>query len=175
MGAGTGLSRIERTEIEAVAADPDYRPRRTYFTAADGMAGVPYSEGSATSVRAADGRLWFVTSTGVTVVNPDNFGGSRGNPSPAIEAVAADSVPQVLGQQLDLPSRTAHVQIAFGAPAVTDSNRVRFRYLLEGFDRDWVDAGRARVVNYAHLPPRTYRFRVAATNGDEVWSPDAVY
>jgi len=174
VGSGSGLSRIERAEIEAVAANPDYRPRRTYFTSADGLAGVPYSEGSTTSVRAADGRLWFVTSTGVTVVNPDDFGERRGNPTPAIEALAADSVPQVLSQQVDLPSRTAHVQIAFGAPAVTDSQRVRFRYQLEGFDRDWVDAGRARVVNYAHLPPRTYRFRVAATNGDEVWSQDAV-
>ena len=157
-----------------MAADPDYRPRRTYFTSADGMAGVPYSEGSTASVRAADGRLWFVTSTGVTVVNPDDIGGLRGSPSPAIEAVAADSVPQRLSDRLDLPSRTAHVQIAFGAPAVTDSHRVRFRYLLEGLDRNWVDAGRARVVNYAHLPPRTYRFRVAATDGDEVWSQDAV-
>lgn len=174
VGAGSGLSRIERAEIEAVEADPDYRPRRTYVTAADGLAGVPYSEGSQTAVQAADGRLWFVTSTGVSVVNPDDVGGPRSNPSPVIEVLAADSVPQVLAQQLELPARTAHLQFAYGAPAVTDPLRVRFRYLLEGFDRDWVDAGAARVATYTHLPARTYRFRVAATNGDGVWSQDAV-
>jgi signal transduction histidine kinase/ligand-binding sensor domain-containing protein len=173
VGAGGGLARFERAEIEAVANDPDYRPKRTYFTAADGLAGVPYSEGSTSSVRAADGRLWFVTTTGVTVVNPEDVGGPRDNPSPVIEALAADSVPQVLGKPLDLPSRTAHLQFAFGAPAVTDPLRVRFRYLLEGFDRDWVDAGSTRTATYARLPARAYRFRVAATNGDGVWSEDA--
>jgi signal transduction histidine kinase len=173
VGAGSGLSRIERAEIEAVAADPDYRLRRTYFTAADGLAGVPYSEGSAGSARAADGRLWFLTSTGVTVVDPDHTGGPRETPSPVIDALAADSVPQTLGPALDLPARTAHVQFAFGAPALTDPHRVRFRYRLDGFDRDWVDAGTTRAATYAHLPPRDYRFRVAATNGDGIWSEDA--
>jgi signal transduction histidine kinase len=146
----------------------------TLTTVRDGLAGVPYGEGSVTSARAADGRLWFVTSTGVTMVNPDDTGGLRANPSPIIETLTADSIPQALNAGLDLPSRTAHVQIAYGAPAVTDPVRVRYRYLLEGFDRDWVDAGTARVATYAHLAPRPYRFRVAATNGDGVWTEAAV-
>jgi diguanylate cyclase (GGDEF)-like protein len=47
---------------------------------------------------------------------------------------------------------------------------VRFRYKLEGFDRDWVDAGTRRVAYYTNLPPGAYRFRVIAANHDGVWN-----
>jgi signal transduction histidine kinase len=170
IGAGSGLSRVDRKELEAVAAMPDHQVRRRYYTAADGMAGVPYSEGSATVARASDGRLWFVTTTGVTVVNPDHISEPSASLSPKVEALTTDSIAQPVVQQVELPSRTAHMQIAFGAAAVRDPSRVGFRYQLEGFDRDWVDAGQSRLASYTHLPPRDYRFRVAVTNGDGVWS-----
>jgi signal transduction histidine kinase len=48
--------------------------------------------------------------------------------------------------------------------------RVRFRYKLEGFDKDWRDAGVRRQAFYSKLPPRTYTFRVTASNNDGVWS-----
>jgi signal transduction histidine kinase len=47
---------------------------------------------------------------------------------------------------------------------------VRFRYKLEGFDKDWRDAGVRRQAFYSKLPPRTYTFRVTASNNDGVWS-----
>lgn len=48
-------------------------------------------------------------------------------------------------------------------------SKVRFRYLLEGFDQNWVDAGTRRQAFYTNLPPREYRFRVIAEN-DGVWN-----
>ncbi len=48
--------------------------------------------------------------------------------------------------------------------------KVTFKYKLEGFDKDWVDAGSRRVAYYTNLPPGTYRFRVAACNNDGVWN-----
>jgi signal transduction histidine kinase len=40
--------------------------------------------------------------------------------------------------------------------------RLRFRYRLEGFERDWTDASRRRVAYYTNLAPGQYRFRVQA-------------
>jgi signal transduction histidine kinase/CheY-like chemotaxis protein len=51
--------------------------------------------------------------------------------------------------------------------------RVRFRYKLEGYDRDWVDAGSRRSAYYTKLPPRQYQFKVLGSNDDGVWNPDA--
>jgi sugar lactone lactonase YvrE len=47
---------------------------------------------------------------------------------------------------------------------------VRFRYRLEGFDREWIDAGTRRTAYYTNLPPGSYRFRVRAANEDGLWN-----
>ena len=47
---------------------------------------------------------------------------------------------------------------------------MRFRFKLEGRDRDWHEAGNRRQAFYDDLPPRGYRFRVIASNNDGVWN-----
>src|SRR5262249_18725521 len=46
----------------------------------------------------------------------------------------------------------------------------RFRIKLEGYDPDWQDVGSRREAFYTNLPPRQYRFRVAAANNSGVWN-----
>jgi len=41
---------------------------------------------------------------------------------------------------------------------------------LEGWDRDWQDVGNRRQAFYNNLPPRSYRFRVIASNNSGVWN-----
>jgi signal transduction histidine kinase len=53
---------------------------------------------------------------------------------------------------------------------MTVPRKVRFRYLLEGFDRGWHDGGANREAFYTNLPPRRYTFRVLACNNDGVWN-----
>ena len=48
--------------------------------------------------------------------------------------------------------------------------KTRFRYRLEGFDAEWVDAGTRRQAFYTNLPPRPYRFLVQASNADGRWN-----
>ncbi len=40
--------------------------------------------------------------------------------------------------------------------------RITFRYMLEGFDKDWINAGTRREAYYTNLPPGTFHFRVTA-------------
>ena len=49
---------------------------------------------------------------------------------------------------------------------------MRFRYRLEGFDDDWVDAGARRTAYYTKLPHGSYRFRVVACNNDGLWNEE---
>src|SRR2546427_2306102 len=44
--------------------------------------------------------------------------------------------------------------------------------ILEGFDKDWVDAGSRRAVYYTNIPPGNYRFLVTACNNDGVTRKD---
>jgi len=50
---------------------------------------------------------------------------------------------------------------------------VKFRYRLDGYDRDWNDAGTRRQAFYTDLPPGKYTFRVVAANSDGVWNESA--
>jgi signal transduction histidine kinase len=105
----------------------------------------------------------------VTIIDPRNVGEASAVPPVKIESVAADGRSFDLASALQLPARTSHLQIGFAALRLSDPMRVRFRYRLDGYDRDWVDAGAARQATYTNLPPREYRFQVMASSGDGSW------
>lgn len=47
----------------------------------------------------------------------------------------------------------------------TDPSKVRYRYMLEGFDLDWIYS-RDRQAIYSNLPPGSYTFKLAATENE---------
>jgi signal transduction histidine kinase len=49
-------------------------------------------------------------------------------------------------------------------------DRVRFRYRLDGSDRDWSEPVAERQAVFTNLGPGTYRFRVIASNSEGVWN-----
>ncbi|MBV8831641.1 MAG: response regulator [Acidobacteriaceae bacterium] len=46
-----------------------------------------------------------------------------------------------------------------------------FRYKLDGFDHEWIEAGSRRAAYYTNIPPGNYRFMVTARNADGIWTP----
>jgi len=176
VGIGTGIVRLEKTQFVAAARGGDIRKLRyRFFNAADGVAGIPIAEGTCTGVRGADGRMWFVTSGGLTIVDPDRVGAPPAMPPVRIESVTADAQKYDPQTGLFAPSQTSHLHITFTALTLTDPTRLRFRYRLDGFDHEWIDAGANREAVYTNLPPQQYRFVVEATNGDGVWTPGATW
>jgi len=169
IGTAVGILRLDPREVDAVAVNPEHQIRYRLFNTADGVAGVPFNEGRPSGLRTSDGRLWFVTSSGVTIVDPRSVGPDPAPPAVLVESVAADTRAFDLAGPLQLPAGTSHLQIGFTAVTLSDPMRVRFRYRLDGYDDDWVDAGTARQATYTNLPPRQYQFRVAASAGDGTW------
>jgi diguanylate cyclase (GGDEF)-like protein len=66
------------------------------------------------------------------------------------------------------------VSFDFSAVEYTDPSRNRYAYMLEGFDRDWVQADASRRATYTDLPGGRYVFRVKGANSDGVWSESDV-
>jgi signal transduction histidine kinase len=58
----------------------------------------------------------------------------------------------------------------FAAPSFTAPENVQFRYRLENFDDDWIEAGTKRTATYPRLSAGNYVFRVIACNSDGVWT-----
>ena len=80
------------------------------------------------------------------------------------DAILAPDAPAVL------PSGPKRFEFHYTAPVFSAPDKVRFRYKLEGFDADWVEAGTRRVAYYTNVPPRRYRFLVIAGSADGTWS-----
>jgi len=175
VGIGSGIIRVKKAEFSRAAAADGHGFQYRFLNVADGMAGTPIAEGAKTSVRAANGTLWFSTSGGVTLVDPARVGEALPLSPIRIESVTADGQRFMPETRLFEPSRASHVHIAFNALTMTDPTRVRFRYRLDDYDRDWVYAAGSREASYINLPPAHYRFAVEASNGDGVWNAGAAY
>src|SRR5262249_25237485 len=71
---------------------------------------------------------------------------------------------------ISFPPGKEKFEFEYTALSFLSPEKVTFRYKLEGFDRDWIDAGRRRVAYYTNIPPGDYRFSVMACNNDGVWN-----
>src|SRR5262249_61337555 len=71
---------------------------------------------------------------------------------------------------LRLPPLARDLEIDYTALSFVAPEKIRFRYKLEGHDRDWQEAGNRRQAFYNDLRPGRYRFRVVASNDAGVWN-----
>ncbi|MBN3035886.1 MAG: histidine kinase [Bacteroidales bacterium] len=77
-------------------------------------------------------------------------------------------------KKISLPRGTSQVRIEFACLDYRNASDIRYRYRLEGFDRDWVYTGsKRRFENYANLRHGSYRFEVEATDAAGDWSNHA--
>ena len=175
-----GLVRVARPELNDWSAAADGRTdakatiHTTLFDTADGVSTFAFGVGFSPQVaKSTDGRLWFVAD-GLSVVDPDKLIFNNLPPSVQIEEVTADGKPYEAGsgiaKPLRLPPLTRDLRIDYTALSFAVPDKNRFRYRLEGYDRDWQDAGSRRQAFYTNLPPGQYRFRVTAANNSGVWN-----
>jgi len=173
-----GLVRIARPELDAWVADPHHKVEGTVFDTSDGVrshAGVYYP--APRVAKTADGKLWFLPLDGVSVVDPRHLAYNKVPPPVHIEKITADR--KTYWQNLSgdassapprLPPRVRDLEIDYTALSFVAPEKVRFRYKLEGRDRDWQDVGTRRQAFYSDLAPRNYRFHVMACNNSGVWN-----
>jgi signal transduction histidine kinase/streptogramin lyase len=167
-----GVIRVLASELMACQEAAACNPHIATYGSSDGMPTEEMSSsGHPGAWRAVDGRLWFATRKGVAIVDPTNLRENHTPPSVVIERFTVDDTGlKGTGAEITIPP--GHVQYGFeyaGLSYVSPS-RVRYRYILEGFDKQWTQAGSRRNAYYTNLPPRHYRFRVQAANEDGIWN-----
>ncbi|MEJ7587599.1 MAG: two-component regulator propeller domain-containing protein [Ferruginibacter sp.] len=73
-------------------------------------------------------------------------------------------------KEITLFYRQSVFTIEFAALNFTQPERNSYAYILEGFDKEWNDAGNKRSATYTNLNPGTYTFKVKGSNNDGVWN-----
>jgi signal transduction histidine kinase len=166
-----GLTSVARGSLDALAAGGSVVPDIHSYDAADGLRTTEFDGGnSSAGCRTPDGRLWFPSIRGIVAVDPRHIRTNSLPPPVQIEQVIADAVSLPLMQGLEVSPGRHQWEFHYTALSLLVPKRSLFRYRLEGFDRDWVDAGTRRTAYYTNLSPGTYTFRVIAANNDGVWN-----
>jgi ligand-binding sensor domain-containing protein/signal transduction histidine kinase len=112
---------------------------------------------------APDGSMWFPTNRGIARVRMPRQS-TVPVPRIRIDAVGEDGMETAITTNLKVPARVNRLSFAFFAASLQRQDKLRFRWKLEGFDKDWTMAGPGRLATYTNLPAGRYRFRVAASD-----------
>ena len=142
------------------------------FGPADGLRTRQMATNSHPSAwRSHDGLLWFATPKGLVQVDPAHFPVNTVPPPLALVRFAVDDIDQPLNDNaLKISAGHNHFQFDYAGLSFTAPQKVHYRYMLEGFDHQWTDAGSRRSAYYTSIPPGHYTFRVQAANNDGLWN-----
>lgn len=115
--------------------------------------------------RMQDGRMWFSTVRGLIALDPGQP--SREGPPPiVIEDPVVNGAATPPDRISELPAGQKNIAFSYAGLSYVLPELIRFRYRLEGYDRDWIDAGTRREAFYTNLPPGDYTFQVTGCNYD---------
>ncbi|MHB8797731.1 MAG: ligand-binding sensor domain-containing diguanylate cyclase [Thermoanaerobaculia bacterium] len=161
VSSNRGVYRVARADLEARAGGAGPRLRCRSFGTADGMASEECNGGDPAVARTADGRIYFPTVRGVVAVSPSRLI-PMALPRVRIDAVVAGAYTVDHRETAEVPAGTRRLELRWAALGFLPPLKTEFRYRLDGFDDEWVDAGTRRVATYTNLPPGGYTFRVVA-------------
>jgi ligand-binding sensor domain-containing protein/signal transduction histidine kinase len=124
--------------------------------------------------RTPDGRIWFPGSKGLIMVDPANIPINQFVPPVHVYRVRASGAELDGSKPLVLKPGQQDIEFSYTAISFISPEKIHFRYMLEGLDRDWIEAGTRRLAYYANLKPGHYTFHVTACNADGVWNEAGV-
>jgi PAS domain S-box-containing protein len=116
--------------------------------------------------------LWFANGSVLQMIDPANITRNSVAPPVDINAIIANRKSYSPQEQLSLPPFIHDLEIDYTALSFVVPEKVLFRYMLEGHDAGWQEAGTRRQAFYNNLRPGRYRFRVIASNNDGVWNEE---
>ena len=117
-----------------------------------------------------DGRILFAMQTGLGVLDPRHLEQNLLPPPVHIEGISADGHQIDKSRRASLPAKTSTIHITYTAFSFVAPRKVRFRYKLQGYDKDWSPPVSLRDATYTNLPPGNYSFKVIACNNDGIWN-----
>jgi signal transduction histidine kinase/ligand-binding sensor domain-containing protein len=165
-----GVVKISAVEWANWLKSPESKVSGKVYDALDGAQGDSSELDEPLATKTPDGRLWFVSTSFIQMVDPGRNYANATPPPVHIEEVFADHKKYPNLNKLELHPLANELEIDYTAMSFAVPRRVLFRYKLEGHDKQWQEAGTRRQAFYNDLGPGRYRFRVIACNNDGVWN-----
>lgn len=166
-----GLFRVSKAELKEFAEGQRKKVAFVDYGVHDGLKTRAFNVGNQPAAwKTSDGLLMFASLKGLVVVDPQRVLTNRVVPPVYIEEISINKEKHMLNDPPEIPVGSGELEIHFAALSFHSPEKLRFKYKLEGYDEDWVDAGSRRYAYYANLSPGQYKFRVTAGNIDGGWN-----
>ncbi len=169
VGTNTGIDRF----------DPVYKTFKHYGKS-DGFYGIENNQNAV--FKDDDGIIWFGTIHGLIRFDPGLDKPNAYPPVTVIENVNlfydefnyrefSDSIDEITGLPVGLKFNYKNNHLSFEYVGISHKTpeKIKYRYQLENFDKNWTPVTQKTSATYTNIPPGKYTFKVMATNNDGVW------
>ena len=172
LSSSRGITRVSASALIKCGSSPTCDPHPVSYGRVDGMpTEEAFGVGHPSAWKTTEGLLWFATRKGVAVADPNHLIQNLVPPPVVIEQFTVDGA-KISQADIKKDIAAGHTSFTFEYAGLSyvAPTKIRYRYILQGFDKQWTDAGSRRSAYYTNLPPHHYRFRVQAANNDGIWN-----
>lgn len=156
IGCNKGIYRVKKRELLDFTAGNVQKINSIFLNENDGM--VSRECNGATLESAAlrnDGKILFSTLKGAVLIDPEDFEKGQKLPDIHIESVELDSKKIELSEGFYIPAETGKIIFRFTGISFKNSERIKFRYKLEGFDKKWHETSERKANTPILIPEIT--------------------
>ncbi len=170
MSSNRGIVRMKKDLLDSFADQQTGPITYEHFGTSDGMLNVECNGDGywPAGWKTSNGKLLFANIAGVVVIEPEHISINPLPPPVVIEEVSVDK--RLIAPDAHIPVGNGALEFRFAGLSFMAPEKVKFKYMLEGFDQDWVNADNLHTAYYTNIPPGRYLFRVSAANNDGVWN-----
>ena len=165
-----GIMRASHDEIiKLISGETEALYETRTFDRSDGLRTGQITPASRTGA-SSQGEFWFCTLEGLAILESDGIQINEIRANTLVTKVISDQLDHGLNQQTQLPAGNQRLEVHYAGLSYYAPEKVNYKYKLENFDQNWIDAGTRRVAFYTNIPPGEYEFKVIAANNDGIWS-----
>jgi signal transduction histidine kinase/ligand-binding sensor domain-containing protein/CheY-like chemotaxis protein len=178
ISTGNGLSRM-RYDKEKVLGNNHAEFRN--FNKSDNLQDIFFWDRSA--IKLKNNNLVFGSEKGIVVFNPDEIEDNKRIPNVYITSFKLFNKDVQIGEYDSIltrnVSKTNEIRLKYNQNFFTlgfvainyiSNENNQYKYFMEGFDKEWINAGNKREATYTNLDPGKYTFMVKASNNDGYWN-----
>lgn len=164
-----GIMKVKSDDLYRIIHGSNNQVDCQVFDSHDGML-VSECIPTAKTLKNKNGEFYFATGDGLAVINPLTDKTNNYIPEVIIEEVKTDKEIADISGNVIFDSGIKRYTFKYTALSLYEPSKVKFKYILEGFDNEWVEVQNVRAVSYTNLPNGNYIFKVIACNNDGVWN-----
>jgi len=170
INCNAGIIRASRRSLDETADGKISKPQFTLYDGTEAVRTIDMMNIEGVACKTADGKIWLPGALGAVQIDPAHIPSNPVAPPVYIQKVLVNGVQQTAGLATEVRRGNGELAFHYTSVSFVAPQKTRFRYQLEGYDADWVDAGSQRSALYANLKPGKYIFHVQACNVDGVWN-----